>query len=236
MKSINIIVPLFSVMIFWGNQCVAGAKDDPMLVGYFVDQFELRDADGQSPFVMDAQAWIGQDLNKLWFKSELERVDGETEEAELQALYSKGISTYWDFQIGVRRDFKPIPTRNWAVLGFQGLAPYFFEIDTALFIGEEGRSALRLEAEYEILFTQKLILSPEVSVNFYGKDDLEIGIGKGLSDTEFGARLRYEIRREFAPYIGINNVKKYGRTKDIAQSTMSDTVETQVSVGIKAWY
>lgn len=218
------------------NVSLAGAKDDPVLTMLQFDQLEVRDGEDENPLVLEGQGWIGQDLNKFWLKADVERDDGKTEEAELQALYSKGVAPYWDFQVGIRRDFQPTPTRNWAVIGLQGLAPYFFEVDTALFIGESGRTALRVEAEYELLFTQRLILTPEIEVNLYGKNDEDLGIGSGLSDIEAGLRLRYEIRREFAPYIGINWNKSFGNTADFAREEGEDTDDLQWVIGIRAWF
>ena len=228
-----LIAPLCSVL---ATQAIAGAKDDPLLTKVLVDQFEVREADDDNPIVLEGQGWIGKDLNKLWLKVELERVDSETEEAELQALYSKALSTYWDFQVGMRHDFEPSPTRSWGVIGIQGLAPYFFEVDTALFVGESGRTALRLEAEYELLFTQRLILTPEIEVNLYGKNDEATGVGSGLSDVEFGLRLRYEIRREFAPYIGVNWIKKYGDSADFSRAAGDKVSETQFVLGVRMWF
>jgi copper resistance protein B len=136
-----------------------------------------------NPLAWEAEAWLGKDLNKLWLKTEGELLKGETEEAELQLLYSRAISPYWDLQLGWRGDMQPTPNRNWAAISLKGLAPYFFEVDASLFIGQSGRTAARLSAEYEMLFTQRLILSPE------------LGIESGLSNISTGLRLRYEIRR-----------------------------------------
>lgn len=214
----------------------AVAPDDPLLGTVIIDELEVRDSNGDNPLTWDAQGWLGKDLEKLWIKTEGERKSGVTEDSELQALYSRAVSTYWDFQAGVRHDFQPTPNRSWAVVGFQGLAPYFFEIDTALFIGESGRTALRLEAEYELLLTQRLILTPEVEVNLYGQNDADTGVGSGLSDVELGLRLRYEIRREFAPYIGVNWTKKYGNSADFARNEGQDIDDTQFVIGIRAWF
>ena len=226
-------VPIFSML---ATQAIAGSKDDPLLTKVLLDQFEVREADDDNPVVLEGQGWTGKDLNKLWLKLELERVDDETEEAELQALYSKAITTYWDFQVGLREDFEPTPSRTWGVIGLQGLAPYFFEIDTALFVGDSGRTALRLEAEYELLFTQRLILTPEIEVNLYGKDDAATGVGSGLSDVEFGLRLRYEVRREFAPYIGVNWIKKYGNSADFSRVAGDKVSDTQIVLGVRMWF
>ena len=190
-------------------------QDDPILSKFNLELLEVHDADGSNPVTWEAEAWVGKDINKLWFKTEGERVNGETEEFELQALYSRAIDPYWDFQVGLRRDFKP-ESRNWAVAGFKGLAPYYFETDAALFIGESGRTALRLQSEYELMLTQKLVLAPEIELNLYGKDDPEVGIGSGLSDGSLGLRLRYEFTRQFAPYVGVEYSSKFGKTADFA--------------------
>tara|TARA_Y100001936_G_scaffold189679_2_gene188273 strand:- start:21067 stop:21792 length:726 start_codon:yes stop_codon:yes gene_type:complete len=240
MKSIKTIVfqlvMALAVTASMINVSLAGAKDDPVLTMLQFDKLEMQGGESENPLVLEGQGWIGQDLNKFWLKTEIEREDGKTEEAELQALYSKGVSPFWDFQVGIRRDFQPTPGLNWAVIGLQGLAPYFFEVDTALFIGESGRTALRVEAAYELLFTQRLILTPEIEVNLYGKNDEELGIGSGLSDIETGLRLRYEIRREFAPYIGVSWSKSFGNTANFAREDGEGTNDIQWVIGIRTWF
>jgi len=218
------------------NFALAGGKDDPVLGTVLIDQLEVRDGGENNPLVLGGQGWIGRDLQKLWFKAEVERADGETEEAELQALYSQAIAPFWDVQVGLRQDFQPTPSRSWAVIGLQGLAPYSFEVDAALFVDDSNHTAFRLEAEYELLFTQRLILSPEIEVNLYGQNDADLGIGSGLSDVEAGLRLRYEIRREFAPYIGVNWSKSFGNSADFARSKGEKTNDVQWVIGVRAWF
>ena len=215
---------------------IAHEGDDPLLARVIIDQFEWRDSDEADPYVLEAQGWIGKDLHKLWIKTDVERVDGEAEEAEIQALYSRAIAPFWDVQVGVRQDLKPTPEREWGVIGIQGLAPYFFEIDAALFIGDSGDTAARLSAEYEWMFTQKVVLSPEVSVNFYGQNDMHRQTGSGLADAQAGLRLRYEIRREFAPYIGVNWTKSFGNTADFVREHGEPTSDTQWVAGVRAWF
>lgn len=227
---------LFSLALMTTGQSVhAGAKDDPLLFMLKIDQLETRSGD-EDPHVLEAQAWLGYDLNKLWIKTEVERVNGTNESAELQLLYGRAIAPFWDFQIGLRRDVDPQPERNWAVVGFQGLSPYYFEIDSALFIGESGRSAFRFEAEYEQMITQRLVLIPEMELNFFGQTDLETDTGSGLASSEVGLRLAYEIRREFAPYIGVNWEAKHGETKRLAIEEGENTEDTQFVVGFQAWF
>ncbi len=218
------------------NAALAGGKDDPFLIMGKVDQLEVRDTEGGDPLVLEGAAWAGYDLNKFWLKAEGERVDNQSEELELQLLYSRAVSSFWDVQMGFRKDFKPEPDREWGVIGFQGLAPYHFEVDAAVFVGSSGRTALRLKAEYELLFTQRLILSPEMELNAYGHNDRDTGVGSGLADIEAGLRLRYEIHRELAPYLGLNWRKKYANTADYAVLAGEDIEDTQLVVGVRVWY
>jgi copper resistance protein B len=146
------------------------------------------------------------------------------------------VAAYWDVQLGVRQDGGTGPNRSWLAVGVQGLAPYWFEIDAAAYVSDEGRSALRLEAEYELLLTQRLVLQPRLEVNFYGKQDAERGLGSGLSDLTAGLRLRYEIRRELAPYVGIEWAGKFGATADYAEAEGEDRHETRVVAGVRFWY
>ena len=205
-----------------------------LLTKVTIDQLEAREDDGGA---LEGSVWFGGDRNKLWLKTEVEKEEGETERAELQALYSRAVAPYWDFQVGVRHDFEmESDSRNWGVIGLNGLAPYFFEVDSALFVGEDGDTALRLEAEYELLFTQQWILSPEIEANFYGQNDPEAHTGSGLSDIEAGLRLRYEFTPQFAPYIGINYEKKFGNTADFVRAEGESASETSWVIGLHAWF
>ncbi|MEW8460401.1 MAG: copper resistance protein B, partial [Candidatus Thiodiazotropha endolucinida] len=135
-----------------------------------------------------------------------------------------------------RRDLIPDPERDWLVIGLKGLAPYLFEVDASLFAGESGQIGVRLDAEYEYLFTQRLVLTPEIEVNLHTKDDEEVGIGSGLSDLSLGLRLRYEVKREFAPYVGVNWSKRFGDTADYAREEGEDVSDLEWLVGVRAWY
>lgn len=214
---------------------LAVGEDDPILTTLWIDQLEHRQSGDEDVQVLESDLWIGRDLDKVWFKIDGEKED-EEDTLEVQALYSKAIAPYWDLQAGIRHDFEPGPERTWGVLGLQGLAPYFFEVDTALYLGESGRTALGLELEYELHLTQRLILAPVVEMNFYGQSEEERNIGSGLANAEAGLRLRYEIRREFAPYIGVNWEKSFGDTADLVEQTGGDTSETQWVAGIRAWF
>lgn len=214
----------------------AAKEDDPLLYMFKADQLEVRDGDEGNFAVFEGSLWIGKDLNKLWIKSEIEADEDETEGSEWQLLYSRAIDPNWDFQVGLRTDVKPEPERNWLALGFYGVSPYWFEIDTALFIEEDDQVNLRLEAEYEIMLTQKWVLAPEIEVNWYSDDDDELGIASGLAELETGIRLRYEITREFAPYIGINYESLLGDTRDIADDNDEESSDTQLVAGLRFWF
>lgn len=172
----------------------------------FIQADRLEYQPNPSRFLWEGQAWIGTDFNRLWIKTDGEHnsEDGETEDAEIQALYSRPISSYFDVQAGVRQDFTPGARRTFGVVGVQGLAPYWFEIDTALFVSQDGDLSARLETEYDLRLTQRLILQPRAEANIAFHDVPRLALDAGLTAFEGGARLRYEFRREVAPYIGVS--------------------------------
>ena len=202
-----------------------------------VDQLEARIRRGRDGYAWDGQAWYGGDINKLWLKSEGEGEFGHgVEKAEVQALWSRAIDPWFDFQAGVRYDFRPDPERGYLVAGVQGLAPYWFEIDAAAFISNKGDVSARFEAEYDLRLTQKLILQPRVEFDLALQDVPEIGIGSGLSTGELGARLRYEIRPEFAPYIGVEYERAFGETGRFRRAGGEDRGGFSLLVGLRTWF
>jgi copper resistance protein B len=207
--------------------------DNPLLTYVEIDKLEQRSQDSAQS--LDAQAWVGKDLHKLWLKSELSRVDGVTEEAEIQALYSRGFAAYWDIQIGLRHDSKPL-TRNWFAVGVKGLAPYWFELDASIFVSSADAVAASLSAEYELHITQRLILTPEMELTAYGQDDPDAGTGSGLSSLSGELRLGYEISRKFTPYIGIAWEKAFGKTAEYAEEEEESADDVKGVIGIHAWF
>lgn len=211
--------------------------DDAPYGMLLLDQFEYADGNhGNNSGFIDGSAFYGTDINKLWLNAEGERSGGKLRDLRTEALWDRAYNTYFSTQLGVRHDSGEGPSRNWAVFGVQGLAPYWFETETFVYLGENGRTAARLQAEYEEMLTQKLILQPKVEVNLYGRDDPQRGIGSGLSDAEFGLRLRYEIRREFAPYIGIVYRQRYGRTADFSRVLGEPANDLQFVAGLHIWF
>lgn len=183
-----------------------------------------------------AQAWYGGDVDRIVLRSEGEHVDGGIEHADVELLWGHAIAPFWDSRIGIRRDFGRGPERTWAAFGVQGLAPYWFELSATAYVGEHGRTALRVEADYELLLTQKLVLQPRLEFNAYGKGDPAAGVGSGLSDASFGLRLRHEIRREFAPYIGIEWSRRFGGSADLAREEGHDVSDLQWVAGVRFWF
>ncbi len=203
-----------------------------------LDRLERVDTGTGSLTYLEGQAWVGTDLNKLWIKGEGARANGSTEDASLEVYYSRALAAYWDAQIGLRHDFSTDggPTRDWLGFGFEGLAPYKFETDATIYVGSRGRTAARLRGEYDIYLTQRLVFWPEAELNLYGKDDPQRALGSGLSSSSLTIRLRYEIRREFAPYIGVQWVRKYGTTADYARQAGVAVSDTQYMVGVRLWW
>ena len=184
----------------------------------------------------DLQGRFGKDYNRLVLKAEGEVDRGKLHEGRTELLWAHALATYWDTQAGIRYDSGLAADRKWLALSMQGLAPYWFEVDAAAYIGEQGRTALRVSAEYEFLLTQKLILQPRVETNFYGQQDAARELGSGLSSLITGVRLRYEIRREFAPYVGVEWGGKFGGTADYARAAGVRASETRVVTGVRFWY
>ncbi len=184
----------------------------------------------------DMHAWYGGDYDRAWLKAEGEYDGGALRDARTELLWGHAVAAYWDTQLGVRHDSGEEPSRTWLAFGVQGLAPYWFELEATGYVGDEGRTALRVAASYELLLTQKLIMQPRVEANAYGKDDPARGLGSGVSDLTAGLRVRYEFRREFAPYVGIERVAKLGGTADFARAAGGDTQETRYVAGLRFWF
>ena len=201
-----------------------------------LDQLEYAySSHGNSAF-LDGAAWYGKDFDKLWLKAEGENTRGRLGDLRTEGLWDHAIATYWSTQLGVRHDFGEGPDRTWAALGLQGLAPYWFDAEATVYVGQGGRTAARLQLEYDELLTQRWVLQPKIEFNLYGRDDPQRGIGSGLSDAELAFRLRYEIRRETAPYVGIVYRQRFGHTADFARAQGEAPDDLQFVVGLHAWF
>lgn len=198
------------------------------------DRIEFQDH--EDAWLWDLQGWVGGDTRKLWWKTEGEFDGDHVAGAEMQLLYSKAISPFFDLQFGLRHDLEPDPTRTFAVVGIQGLAPQWFEIDTAAFLSDDGDLSARFEVEYDLFLSQRLILQPRLELQLGASGVAELGLGSGLRSTDLGFRLRYEFRRELAPYLGLSWRKSYGGTKDAIALTGGDNNFVTLVAGARFWF
>ena len=212
--------------------------DDEILAVLRGDRLEYQTGEGNDSLLWDVQAWVGEDYHKLWFKSEGSWLfdKDKFEEVETELFYSRNVATFWDLQVGLRHDFKPDPDRTFGALGVEGLAPYWFEVEATAYISEDGDLSAGFEAEYDLLLSQRLILQPRFETSIALQEVKKYGVGQGINDIELGARLRYEIRREFAPYIGVSWNRKLGETADLADDEGEDTDVMSFVVGVRVWF
>ncbi|GLR77409.1 copper resistance protein B (plasmid) [Azospirillum oryzae] len=212
-------------------------EEPAILSTLLVDRLEHRWKDGENTLDWDIKGFIGGDTDKLWLNAKGSKpVEGGAEKAEFQLLYSRLVSEFWDVQVGVRHDVRPQPQTTYAVAGFQGLAPYFFDVNAQAFLSEDGALSARLEAEYDLLITQRLILQPVAEMNVSARRVRELDLGRGITDIELGLRLRYEVAREFAPYIGVNWERKLGETADITRRHGEDASAVSFVTGVRFWF
>jgi len=204
--------------------------DNPLLYKVTVEELEKQFND-EKIVSWDGNIWIGYDINKIYLYSEGEKPEYGKTESEHQLVYSRAIAPFWDIQLGMGYDKNEDTEHSWGVIAISGLAPYFFETRAALLIGEDGNIGLRFDTEYEALITQKLIASPTLSTALYSKNTPELEIGEGVSNLAIGVRLRYEITREFAPYIGAEWQKNFGKTKEYYPVD-----EVYLAAGVRIWF
>jgi copper resistance protein B len=202
-----------------------------------LDQNEGRIGGGQNAYRWEGQAWAGTDYNKIWLKSEgFALGKGGVEDGQNELLYDRAVTTYLDLQAGVRTDWDSGTGRTWAALGVQGQAPLFFDYEATGYLSDGGHAALRLAVSYDLLITQRLILQPQIEMNFYSKADPSRMVGAGLADIDTGLRLRYEIDRKFAPYVGIAYAGKFGQTAQMARQAGDSAGALQFVFGIRSWF
>ena len=197
---------------------------------------EYQARSGRGGYRWEGQAWFGGDINRLVVKTEGEGSRrGGLDTGEVQGLYSHAVSPYFNVQGGVRQDFAP-HARTYATVGVEGLAPYWFDVEGAVFVSNKGEVLARAEGTYDLRLSQRLILQPRVELNLAAQNSIETRIGAGLSNAEFGLRLRYEIHREFAPYIGVSYDRKFGKTADYARGLGQDPAAASFVFGVRAWF
>lgn len=210
--------------------------DDRAIFHLLLEQLEYRDGRDAGIFQWEGQAWYGNDAHRLWFKSEGEISDGHFEHGQHELLYGRPITPYFDLQAGLRSDIDDNPGDTWLALGLQGLAPGFFHVSATAYANTDAHLAFNGEASFDLLLTQRLILQPKVEIDIYTHDDEARGIGSGFSALEGGLRLRYEIDRKFAPYVGLNYERKFGDTRAFTAAEAEDPETLVFVLGVRTWF
>jgi copper resistance protein B len=228
--------PDYSDGVGYGPMKGMDMADNAPLGMLLIDQLEAFHGYNGNGQAWEAAGWYGNDSNKLWLRSAGDSRRGKVESGDVEAFWNHNIATYWRSQLGVRQDLGVGPGRSWAAFGVEGLAPYWFKLEATGYVGSFSRTAARFRANYDLLFTQRLILQPEFEVNLYGKSDPARGIGGGLSDARLGLRLRYEIRRQFAPYIGVVWTRRFGATASFARHDRQAIFDRQWVAGVRIWF
>ena len=203
---------------------------------WLLDRLELVDADHGRGMAWEGSAWLGGDVQRLWLRSEGHARAGKLERGDLEVLYGRGVRAWWDVLAGVRHEAGEGPSRTWAAFGVQGMAPYKFEVSATAYLGQGGRSAARLEAEYDTLLSNRWILQWRAEADLQGQADPALRRGAGLSAVEAGLRLRYEVTRQFAPYVGIEHERLFGATADLHRADGEAARDTRVVAGVRVWF
>lgn len=210
--------------------------EDPFNTFVLIDRLEAAELDASERLDWEVRAWAGRSLRRIWLRSEGERVSGDPSHADVELLAGIAIARWWELVAGARHDFEPGPGRTWAAFGAQGVAPYGFELEATAYLGDGGRAAARVDAGHELAITPRLILEPEIELDWYGSADRERGLGRGLARVELALRLRYEIRREIAPYVGVVREKAFGDTADLRRAAGRDPDDTRLVAGVRLWF
>ena len=228
---------LYDPAVMARARAVMTEENGGMLVSkLMLDRLEYSPKSGGGSYHWQGEGWIGGDINRLAVRSEGEgNADEGVEDAEVQLLYTRALDPWWNVVAGVRHDIRPEPQRTYATIGIEGLAPYWFDVEAQAFLSTKGDVHFRLEASYDQRITQRLILQPAAEVNFAAQDLPELGIGSGISNVELGLRLRYEIAREFAPYVGVQWERTFGGTAGYARDAGESVSATKFVLGVRFW-
>lgn len=200
------------------------------------DQLEWQGGRRGDGAQWDARGWVGRDVTRLWFRTDGAADGGRVDQARIQAFYGRAVRRWWDVVAGIRQDSGPGPSQTWAAVGVQGLAPYWFDVQATAYVGAGGRTQAEVDVEYDLLLTNRLILQPRMEAAFAGKADPERGLGAGLTSTGIELRVRYEIRRELAPYAGVTWERSFGGTADAARAAGRGAGGARLVLGVRAWF
>jgi copper resistance protein B len=212
-----------------------GMDDTEATARVLAEQWEWREAARAPEGVWELQGWYGNDRDKLWIRSEGDWVSGAGAQARAEMFWDRIVSRWWSLQTGARYDVGDGPGRGWAALGLQGLAPYWFDLALTAYLGDAGALATRLHAETDLRLAQRWILQPEVELNAYDRPDRLRLQGSGVTDTDAGLRLRYELRREFAPYLGVAWQRQWGETAQLMRAAARSPGAVQWLLGVRFW-
>ncbi len=211
---------------------------DNQIYGHLLfDQLEGRTNGPDTELRWDGEGWLGTDFDRLWIKSEgFYNEHGKVDDGDHEVLYDRPISTYFDVQGGLRYDLDSDPQRFWGAFGIEGLAPEFFNFQATAYARDAGHFAARIQGSYDLRLLQRLVAQPECELNFYSKEDSSRGIGTGLSEIDTGLRIRYELSRKFAPYVGIAYNQKFGESADFSQQEGLIVRDLRFVFGLRVWY
>lgn len=209
---------------------------EPLYGMFLAEQFEWQDRDGGDALKWDVTGWLGYETSRVWLRDEGDHVSGEQVENQLELLWGRPVAAWWDLVAGVRHDTGAGPSRTYAALGVQGLAPQWFHVEATLYAGERGQAGLRLQSDYEWLLTNRFILTARLEGHAWREDDEANGLGSGLAEVSAGLRARYEIRREFAPYVGVEWMRLAADTADLARASGEDVRDTRIVAGVRFWF
>lgn len=209
--------------------------DETRFIGLWVDRLETRNGDAEDFQEFDGFAWMGNSYYRFILRSETEWRNQTLEDSKTELLYRRAISPFWNLELGARYDHGDNEHREWLGFGFFGLAPYWIEISATAYLNPEGHSAATVELEYDLLLGQRLVLQPRIEMDFYGDSDLAAGHGKGLSKSVMGFRLRYDIDRQFSPYLGFERVHRHGEAATVFEP-FGQHREAQLIAGFRIWF
>jgi copper resistance protein B len=202
------------------------------------NELEGRTSGSDNEFRWDGEGWIGTDMNRLWIKSEDVFEDDVMSDGDQEFLYDRPIPRlrYFDAQIGIREDLDSGPHRTWGAVGIEGLAPNFFQFEPTFYFRDGGHVAGKVAGSYDLKITQRLIVQPQLEMNFYSSPDTARGLGTGLTELDTGLRLRYEFRRKLAPYIGFAYTNQFGSTAAYSRQEGESVSNPRFVFGLRVWY
>lgn len=228
--------PYFQETAWWSLR--SGLPDQQAFSSVRFDKLEWGGPNTGASARWDMEAFVGTDYDKLFFKSEgfYNGKAKNLEEGQVQILYSRLISYYFDAQFGVRQDFSKKSSRTYAVMGVDGLAPGFIEVDADAYISQKGEVSASITAFHDLLVTNRLIFQPRIDLKLQAQSVPDLELGAGITDFELGARLRYEFTRNFAPYIGVNWDRKVGQTATIARTNGEAVSSVSFIAGMRLFW